>query len=400
MYPSAKECISTAHLHVCVPFRRVASSPVLWAELCKRTGKLKDDVSTSSEEPTMDSDFYFRLYHRVPCVPVDFATIRQALDTASPGTTITVQPGIYEERLVIQNSVRIRAADPKRGAAIVWYHRCENDSEGSNEDSSTCKCGWRKNESVVEVEESCTYVSLQNLVLLHYAEGTDLWHGNSAVYCHGDLTHTHFDGCSIQSDSGRGIVISNGAQVIVTRSTIHDCAATGIYLGGDESSLDIITSNILRNGFGRNDNDERPRTPTVQAGHSGLYIEAANAEIRNTLVAENCLTGLSVVPTLTPSRQRQTSQPQHIHLVHNTFVGNGAEPVVIFQEEGFDDDDDDPSEGAIYEHSNIFDYATPSRDEMEATLIRSPHVPHQQMSKKMLLDFYRPGESSCHLSSL
>jgi hypothetical protein len=321
---------------------------------------------------------------------VDFATIRQALDISPPGTTITVQPGVYEERLVIQNSVRIRAADPKQGAAIVWYHRCENPpSEDSDECSSTCKCGWGKNESVVEVEESCTYVSLQNLALLHYSEGTDLWHGNSAVYCHGDLTHTYVDGCSIQSDSGRGIVISNGAEVIVARSTIHDCAATGIYLGGDESSLDIITSNIIRNGFGRRPletaDDEQPRTPAVQAGHSGLYVEAADAEIRNTLVADNCLSGLTVVRDGT------------VKFCHNTFVGNGGDPVVIFQEDGDDDDDDDEDDrsvGAIFEHSNVFDYATPSRDEMEATLIRCPHVPHQPMSKQQILDLCRSGGST------
>lgn len=343
-------------------------------ELCKQTGKSPEDCSMLDEEPSMDSDFYSRLYHRVPCVPVDFATIGQALDVSPPGTTITVQPGVYQERLVIQNSIRIRAADKKKGAAIVWYHRCEL---RNHDDSSTCKCGHEENESVLEVEESCTYVSLQNLAFLHYSEGTDLWHGNSAIYCHGNLTHTYFDGCSIQSDSGRGIVVSNGAEVIVARTTVHDCAATGIYLGGDGSSLDIITSNIIRNGFGR-DPLENDAEDTVRAGHSGLYVEAADAEIRNTLIAGNCLTGLSVV------------RDGNVHLSHNNFCGNGADPVVIFQDEGEDDDDDDRVEGAIYEHSNVFDYATPSHDEMEATLIRCPHVPHQQMSKKMLLDFYSP----------
>lgn len=314
---------------------------------------------------------------------MDFATIRQALDIAPPGSSITLLPGVYEERLVIKSSVRIRAADPKLGAAVVWHHRCRNHTKGGSGD---CDCGGRENESVVEVEESSTYVSLQHLTLLHYTEGTDLWRGNCAVYCRGRLTHTHFDGCSIQSDSGRGIVISNGAEVILARSSVHDCAATGVYLGDDGSSLDIVNSNILRNGFGRRplqvgDSDQTTSTQGIQPGHSGLYVEAADAEIRNTLVAGNCLTGLSVV------------RDGNVHLSHNAFVGNGADPVVIFQDEG-DVDDDDRSEGGVYEHSNIFEYAAPSQEELEANMIRCPQIHHRPLSKEILFEIYNPMTTS------
>ncbi len=361
-------------------FSQAASSPILWRELCRQTGKSKEDAASLEEEPSIDSDFYFRLYHRVLCVPVDRATITNALELCSPGTTITLLPGIYKERLVIDTSVRIRAADSERGAAILWYHPCPYHAGGGRDGgSSTCVCGHGQNESLVEVEASCTYVSLQNLTLLHYSEGTDLWHGNCAVYCHGDLTHTYLDRCSIQSDSGRGIVVSNGAEVIVARSTIHDCAATGVYMGDAGSSLDIITSNIIRNGYGRRPREAtdgiQPRTPTIQAGHSGLYVEDSDCEIRNSLVAQNCLTGLSVV------------RDGNVHLCHNTFIGNGAEPVVIFQDEG-ENGDDHQSMGAVYEHSNVFDYAAPSRQEMESRMIRTPQVNHRPLSTKILHDFY------------
>ncbi len=205
-----------------------------------------------------------------------------------------------------------------------------------------------------------------------------MWNGNCAVYCHGDLTHTCLEECSIQSDSGRGIVVSNGAGVILVRSSIHDCAATGVYVGGEGSSVDIVSSNIIRNGFGRRPLQdlllERIRAPGIREGHSGLYVEDGDAEIRNTLIAGNCLTGLSVV------------RSGSLHICHNTFVGNGADPVVVFQDERSEVDDDDESVGSVNEYSNIFEVGSPTPEEMEATMIRCPTVWHHPLSRHSLLD--------------
>lgn len=334
--------------------RKEALSPKLWKDLCKRTGKLHwknfpiPDAATSKHPHC-----FLDLYYRIPCVPCDFATIKEAIDKSPPGTTITLLPGLYGEKLNIAKSVRIRAADPRKGAALVWYH--------PNKDIFA-------NQSVIEVTESCTYVSLHNLSILHYTKGADIWNGNCAIFCHGDLTHTHVEGCSIQSDSGRGIVVAGGASLKVSRSSIHDCAATGLYLGDSISLMDITSSNIIRNGFGcrRNQVDAREsREPEiVQSGHSGLYIEGAEAEIRDTLVAENCLTGISVV--------RHGS----VHICDSHIVGNGEEPIAVFQEirpaRGID--------GGIVEHSNYIDRAVPPRDELEKSLLRYPKIQHHKLS--------------------
>ena len=360
--------------------REVALSPTLWRDLCFQTGKTHTDARPSYGPPSLDTDFYYRLYHRIFCVPLDRATIGEVIAAGKRNTTITLMPGVYEERLVFKTSTRIRAADPKRGAAIVWYHPCQNHSVENTADSICKHCGHGLNESIIEVGEPGAFVSLHKLTLLHYSEGTDLWNGNCAVYCHGDMTHTYLEGCSIQSDSGRGVVISDGGGVNIARSCIHDCAATGLYLGDEGSCLDMTTSNILRNGYGRRspvpDDGNRPRPPTIDAGHSGLYVEASDCTIRNSLVAQNCLIGLSVV------------RDGNVHLSHSLFAGNGADPVVIFQDENDMDEDDDDSVGAVHEHSNVFDLENPSEEQMELSMLRCKWVCHRPLSPAILDEIY------------
>ena len=360
-----------------------SKSEVLWEDLCRYTGKTVADVAASSTGSLGSSQkdrhgFFRSLYHNVPCVPVDFPSLSEALEMARPGVMITVQPGVYEERLVIERSVRIRAVDPVRGATLVWYrqpshrHSSQDESDGDSQ-----KEHW--NESLVEIKESCTSVSLQNLTLLHYSEGIDVWNGNCAVYCHGHLTRTCLQECSVQSDSGRGIVVSEGATAVLIRSSIHDCAATGVYVGGHGSSVHIISSNILRNGFGRRSlqdaQQERLRSPGIQEGHSGMYVEMGDAEILNTLIAENCRTGLSVV------------RAGSLQLCHNVFIGRSNDHIQVFREDVTEEDeDDDESWGATYEVSNLFEFASPTPEEMEATWIRYPGVGHRRLSRNSLLD--------------
>ena len=296
-----------------------------------------------------------------------------------PGTMINLQPGVYKERLVLEHSVRIRAVDPVQGATLVGYpppRFCHSDD----------LLDVPQNESLVEIKESGTSVSLHNLTLLHYSKGTDVWNGNCAVYCHGPLSQICLYECSLQSDSGRGLVVSNGATAMVIRSSIHDCAATGVYVGGQPSSVHIISSNILRNGFGRrplpDPQQERLRSPGIQEGHSGLYVERGDAEIFNTLIAYNCRTGLSVV------------RGGSLQLCHNVFIGSGMDHIQVFREEEVteeeaeeeEDDDESLALGAMYEVSNIFEFGSPTLEEMEATWIRKSSAGHRRLSRNSLFD--------------
>lgn len=341
------------------------SSPKLWKKLCERTGKSKGAlVCAVSSARSTEEDSFFDLYHRIPCVPQDFSSITQALEVCPPGGTITLLPGVYHERIVIRSSVRIRAADPRRGAAIVWHHRTRN----NNDDDS--KQETQKNTSAIEIEDSCTYVSLQHLNILHFSRGNDIWNGNCAVFCHGHLTHTVIHGCSIQSDSGRGVVVANGASLKLAQSTVHDCAATGLYVGHIDSIVNIANCNILRNGFGPPDDENDDSETLIHPGHSGLYVEAAEAEIRNTLLAENCLTGLSVV------RQGM------VHISESDITTNGEEPIVIL-----DEPNDSAEGGVVYEFSNTFDCSSPLQNGTDE-MIRCSLVHNKFLTKSMLNKMY------------
>ena len=352
------------------------NSSEIWEEFCHQTGKIGrgSRVAAILSERSCSSShnsYFFDLYHSIPCVPVDFPTIHQSIEHCIPGGMVTVLPGVYEERVVITKSVQIRAADPTKGAAIVWH-------------GDRAKLSASKDESVVQIEESCAYVSIQNITILHSTNGTDIWNGNCAIFCRGDLTHTYIDRCSIQSDSGRGIVVTNGASVKLNRSSIHDCAATGLYVGDMDSMVEITDCNIIRNGFGpppvEGSNtassssyaDNNSQTLMVSAGHSGLYVEAAEAEVRNTLLAGNCLTGLSVV------------RNGCVHISQCDVTANGMEPIVIF--DVIHEDMDESSEGGVFEYGNNFGIG------MEDGLggpIRCPRVRHDFLTKSILNQMYQ-----------
>lgn len=137
-----------------------------------------------------------------------------------------------------------------------------------------------------------------------------------------------------KSHSGRGVVVSNQAMIEMHRSTIIDCAATGFYLGDWGSSAKISGCNIIRNGFGsavattdRLNEEQRLLelgTPTsredfevVPPGHSGVYIESSMSFVDNSLVAGNCLTGISVV------------RGGFVSLSESDITENGSTPILI-----------------------------------------------------------------------
>lgn len=359
----------------CKTLYQEAHAPELWRKLCIQTGKWYPGAEEEATHPAKSTwnSYYFDLYHQIPCVPLDVRTITQALRISKPGGTITLWPGVYNEHLVIRNSVLIRAAKPQQRAAIVWHATSFTGIDNGYLQQP------KRNQSVLEVTDACSTITLQDLTLLHYSRGTDIWNGNCAIYCHGVSTNTLIDRCSIQSDSGRGIVVSNGAAVQLVQSTIHDCAATGLYVG-DNSTLTMTSCNLVRNGFGRLplhlDEEDMAETAITRAGHSGLYVEAAEASIKDTLIADNCLTGMSVV--------RQGI----VKICQSHVVGNGHDPIVVFEDAGAISTND-AFRGGVFEHTNYFDRGLPSQDELEATMIRCPNVPHRPLSRTILKEFYR-----------
>jgi hypothetical protein len=130
----------------------------------------------------------------------------------------------------------------------------------------------------------------------------DIWNGNAAVQIQPPVGPDDqplmmlpgptcvLDGVEVSSSSGRGIVNIDGGQVTIRKCYVHDCAATGIYVGGPGSRATIDETDVLRNGNG---NSLHRRG--IARGHSGIYLEQGRADIKNCNVSKNSLTGISAV---------------------------------------------------------------------------------------------------------
>jgi hypothetical protein len=144
----------------------------------------------------------------------------------------------------------------------------------------------------------CSCASAHTVYLLH----VDIWNGNAAVQIQPPVGPDDqplillpaptcvLDGVEISSSSGRGIVNIDGGQVTIRKCYVHDCAATGIYVGGPGSRAAIEETDVVRNGNG---NSLHRRG--IARGHSGIYLEQGRADIKNCNVSKNSLTGISAV---------------------------------------------------------------------------------------------------------
>ncbi|KAL3775444.1 hypothetical protein ACHAWO_000674 [Cyclotella atomus] len=171
-------------------------------------------------------------------------------------------------------------------------------------------------------------VTIRGLKFLHYADGNDIWNGNTAIQVQGPFhgnrllriaapsiqPTAHVIDCDIQSLSGRGIVSIDGGITRVDNCFIHNCAATGLYLGGGGSVATITRTDVYENGNG----NERRRSmgdENVRRGHSGIYVEQGTARVRDCNISKNSLTGMSGI-----SPDKATLQIENSDIISNGSV--------------------------------------------------------------------------------
>jgi len=355
----------------CKFLRDACRSERLWHSFCLRTGKILagDKLPTTLGRDGQTPLRSFReLYYCIPCVPTDFPTVGSALKRCPcqmSQNLITLMPGTYSQRFDLDTNnfrnnqvgaktVVIRAAFPHLGAGLIHCDNYQNQS---------CVNIYTSHESGSEISvDPLTQMTicLVNLQILHSTSGVDIWGGNCALRVDGQNTTLSLDRCTLQSDSGRGIVVTTGAQLFMKETVVHDCAATGLYIGDFGSHAHIQRCNIIRNGGGsrpvvvrrcnrpgsgigssddyvqedstdddggsgddpydmvlEDDDDGFGDTVVVPPGHSGMYVETGNAIVDDSLLAGNSLTGLSVVRGGT------------VKLSSCDITENGAEPVTI-----------------------------------------------------------------------
>lgn len=158
----------------------------------------------------------------------------------------------------------------------------------------------KPNEPVFTIRQGA--ITLRRLNIEHQASGVDIWNGNAAVQIQPPLGADgspvtvlpapvcNLESCIVSSKSGRGIVNIDGGRLNINKCMVRDCAATGIYIGGPGSSAEIHSTDVLHNGIGN-----RRTRRGIARGHSGIYLEQGEANITDSNVSNNTLTGISVV---------------------------------------------------------------------------------------------------------
>ena len=101
----------------------------------------------------------------------------------------------------------------------------------------------------------------------------------------------------------------DGGSARISGCCIHDCAATGMYVGAPGSSATISNSDIIRNGYG---NESARRG--IARGHSGIYLEQGSTTIYDCNISRNSLTGISAV----------SAENAFLDLRESDLVGNGS----------------------------------------------------------------------------
>jgi Right handed beta helix region len=146
-------------------------------------------------------------------------------------------------------------------------------------------------------------IKLVNVQLVHNSHGIDIWNGNAAIQIQPAIgpddemmipmsvprPFVYMEKVDITSISGRGIVNIDGGFVSMKQCYVHDCAATGIYIGGPGTDAVIESSDVVRNGNGNK------MRRGIARGHSGIYLEQGNALVRDCNISRNSLTGISAV---------------------------------------------------------------------------------------------------------
>lgn len=184
---------------------------------------------------------------------------------------------------------------------------------------------------------------LHQLDLQHSSLGVDIWNGNAAIQIQPNVYHSVTSHASnsmavpvamaivqqstIQSNSGRGVVALDGGHIRCDDCFIHDCAATGVYIGGRGSSATFIRTDIWSNGTGN------LSVGGIGRGHSGIYIEeATRVELEHCSIAYNTASGISMIGNanmlvaalLEPHRRLPEVA---LEMTHTSVLSNGCFPL-------------------------------------------------------------------------
>jgi hypothetical protein len=277
-----------------------------------------------------------------PVVPTDYPTIHKALAVVSNGSKkkprqcgsvrILVRPGRYPMREAVtvhatRRTARIAVEAMRLPEACIHDDASRDYSYGGAEDRLVTLASHTslRNEPLFRVIRG--KLILKGLYLEHVSMGIDIWSGNAAIQVQsddGEMTEAplpstvakaavDLESVEVVSYSGRGIVVLGGAHVHIKDSYIHDCAATGVYVGGSGSRVVLEAVDVTENGMGN------LRVGGIVRGHSGVYIDQGVVSITDCNVSLNSSSGIAVI---SPDQTELT-------LKKTDILTNGNTPVDI-----------------------------------------------------------------------
>lgn len=197
----------------------------------------------------------------------DFTTMRAAIRAAEPGDRISVRPGLYEERLVVDEPLEILGDGP--------VSKIEIRAHGTH---------------VLAFEARSGRVS--NLTL-RQTGGND---------CHGveiRRGQLQLDGCDINSQSAACVAILGGAESLLRRNKIHNGAKSGVLIrDGALGTLEenTITENTTSGVIISTGANVTLRGNKIHGNmESGIFVYGhASATLLDNDITDNHLVGVSV----------------------------------------------------------------------------------------------------------
>jgi hypothetical protein len=316
-----------------------------------------------------------------PVVPTDYPSIHKALAAVSNGSKkkprqcgsvrILVRPGRYYMSEVVtvhatRRTTRIAVEAMKLPETGIYDEDIlEYDLVEARQVKLVSHTSLR-NEPLFRVIRG--KLVLKNMSLEHVSLGINIWNGNSAIQIQPGSAETTLpqpsttvakaalvlESVEVVSHSGRGIVILGSAYAHIKDSYIHDCAATGVYVGGNGSRAVLEAVDVTENGMGNR------RAGGIVRGHSGIYIDQGIVSITDCNVSHNSSSGIAVIsPDETELTLKQTdiltngNTPVDVHdgnagriVIHPdcqlAFIGppDPARSTILLAERSADDDSD------------------------------------------------------------
>jgi hypothetical protein len=284
-----------------------------------------------------------------PVVPTDYPSIHAALAVVSNGSKkkprqssnirILVRPGRYSMPKVvtvhaIRRTIQITVEAMRLPETFMLDDTSPEVFDRYDRRVWLVSKTRLRNEPIFRVLRG--ELVLKDLYLEHVSMGVDIWSGNAAIQIQPDNGETIrppsaaaakasavLESVEVVSHSGRGIVALDGGHVQIKDSYIHDCAATGVLVGGNGSRADLNGVDLMYNGTGNQ------LFGGISRGHSGIYIDKGVVNITDSNVSQNLGSGILIVlPDLTELTLEKTDILANINSPIHTCVGDTDHVVV------------------------------------------------------------------------